>query len=396
MSTSFESAQGRCPEGAPIPLSEPEIRGNEWSYVKDCLDTGWVSSAGAWVTRFEEQMAAATGTRHAVAMVNGTAALHVALRCVGVEPDDEVAVSTLTFIASANAIRHAGAWPVPIDAEPQSWQLDPARLKEFLEEQCETSAMGVRNCRTGRRVRAVAPVHILGHPVDMDPVLALARRHGLAVIEDAAESLGALYNGRPVGGLADAACFSFNGNKLITTGGGGMLVTDDAALAARARYLSTQAKDDPVEFVHREVGYNYRLTNLQAAVGCAQIEQLDAFVEAKRRIADLYRQAFEDVDGITPMPEAKWALSSYWLYTILVDADVYGEDSRQLLRRLDSLRIETRPLWQPVHASAAHSDTERTGYPVADRLKRDALCLPCSVGLTETQQRRVIAAIRRT
>lgn len=378
-----------------IPLSVPEIRGKEWTYVRECLDTNWVSSAGSYVSRFEQQMADVTQTRHAVATVNGTAALHIALQVLGVKPDDEVLVSDLTFIASANAIRYAGAWPVLIDAEPDFWQMSPARVADFLDRECDASVSGLIHRSTGRRVRAIMPVHVLGHPVDMDPILDIARQYDLWVIEDAAESLGATYRDRPVGQLGDIACFSFNGNKLITTGGGGMLVTDNAEWANRARYLTTQAKDDPEEFVHEEIGYNYRLTNLLAAVGCAQLEQLSEFIDSKRRIAETYRVAFEGVAGITLMPEADWAQSTRWLYTILVDAKAYGEDSRALMRRLTAARIQSRPLWQPMHLSPAQQGAVDTGCPVAERLNRDALCLPSSVGLTPAQQQRVVDEIRR-
>jgi perosamine synthetase len=238
------------------------------------------------------------------------------------------------------------------------------------------------------------PVHILGHPVEMGAVLELARRFGLKVIEDATESLGATWHGRPVGQLGDIACFSFNGNKLITTGGGGMLVTNDEALAKRARHLTTQAKDDPIEYMHSEVGYNYRLTNVLAALGVAQMEVLDEYIEKKRAIAARYAEGLGDVPGITLMSEAPWARSVYWLYTVLVDEKAYGMDSRALLRRLGERKIQTRPLWQPLHQSGAHRGESHTECPVAERLNRDALSLPCSVGLTEAEQARVIEAIR--
>jgi perosamine synthetase len=388
--TAVEKLAPGAPPGAPpgagfIPLSVPELQGNEWAYVKQCLDTGWVSSAGAFVEEFESSVADAVGARHAVATVNGTAALHVALLVAGVRPDDEVLVSTLTFIAPANAIRYVGAWPVFIDAEPDYWQMDPGKALDFLERQCEWRAGALYNRVTGRRVRAVIPVHILGHPVDLEPLRDACRKYGLAVIEDATESLGAAYRGTRVGHLGDLACFSFNGNKLITTGGGGMLVTDDAALAHRARYLTTQAKDDPIEYVHGAVGYNYRLTNIQAALGVAQMERLSAFVATKRRIAA--------IPGITPMREAPWADSAWWMYTVLVDEPEFGIDSRELLRRLERDRIQTRPLWQPLHRSLPHAGAFATDCSVADRLNRDALSLPCSVGLEAAAQNRVIEQI---
>ncbi|HEU4586672.1 MAG TPA: LegC family aminotransferase, partial [Gemmatimonadaceae bacterium] len=368
--------------------------GNEWVYVKECLDTNWVSSVGAYVDRFEQAVANRVGAAHAVATVNGTAALHVALMLAGVQPDDEVIVSTLTFIAPANAIRYVGAHPVFIDAEPDHWQMDTGKLRDFLEKQCEEVDGELRDRATGRRVSAIVPVHILGHPVEMGEVLGLADRYGLKVVEDATESLGAEWRGRPVGQLGDIACFSFNGNKLITTGGGGMLVTDDATLARRARHLTTQAKDDPIEYVHSEVGYNYRLTNVLAAIGVAQMELLDEYIEQKRAIAARYAEGLGDVPGITLMGEAHWARSVFWMYTVLVDESVYGMNSRALLRRLAELKLQSRPLWQPLHLSAAHSGQSHTECPVAERLNRDALSLPCSVGLTEAEQARVIEAIR--
>lgn len=377
-----------------IPLCTPEIVGNEWAYVRDCLDSGWVSSAGGYVDRFERALAGVTGTRSAVATVNGTAALHLACLIVGIRPGDEVLVSALTFIAPANAIRYAGAWPVFVDAEADYWQMDVAKARQFLEVECSREGTVVRNRSTGRPVRAILPVHVLGHPVDMAPLLALAREFGLVVIEDATESLGATYRDRPVGQLGEVACFSFNGNKLITTGGGGMLVTNNEALGQRARYLSTQAKDDAVEYVHGAVGYNYRLTNIQAAMGVAQMEQLSKHLAAKRRIAERYGMACHDIPGLTPMREAPWARSAHWMFTVLVDEGAFGMDSRGLLRHLATSGIQARPLWEPLHLSPAHPGAPCTDCSVAEHLNRVALSLPCSVGLSEADQDTVIAALR--
>jgi perosamine synthetase len=377
-----------------IPLCVPEIRGNEWLYVKECLDTGWVSSVGSYVKRFEEGISERVGARYGIAAVNGTAALHIALLVAGVAPDDEVLVSDLTFIAPANAIHYAHAHPVFVDAEPSYWQIDAARVVDFLEKQCRWTNGELRNKATGRRVSAIVPVHILGHPVDMQPILEAARKYDLAVVEDATESLGAKYKDEPVGHLGDIACFSFNGNKLITTGGGGLIVTDNQAWAEKVKYLTTQAKDDPVEYVHKEIGYNYRLTNIQAAVGCAQLEQLDQFMAIKRRIAATYTEAFKDVPGITPMREATWASSVFWLYTVLVDEREFGIDSRALLRHLEHHGIQARPLWQPLHLSEPYARAQQASpCVVAEELNRRALSLPCSVGLTETQLQTVIAAV---
>jgi perosamine synthetase len=376
-----------------IPLSVPEIRGNEWRYVKDCLDTGWVSSVGSYVDRFEQMVAQQVGVEHAVATVNGTSALHVALLVAGVQPGDEVLVSTLTFIAPVNAIRYVGAWPIFIDAEPAYWQMDSARVVDFLERGCRWNDGALYNRQTGRRVTAVIPVHILGHPVDLDPILGVAKKFGLKVIEDATEGLGAAYKGRDLGCLGDIACFSFNGNKIITTGGGGMLVTGNEEWARKAKYLTTQAKDDPIEYVHGEVGYNYRLTNLLAAVGCAQMEQLASYVAAKRQTATRYSDKLRNVPGVVPMRNASWATSIFWMYTILIDEKTFGMDSRTLMRMLASRKIQCRPLWQPIHQSPAHASKDMAVMPVAERLALQALSLPCSVGITEYEQDRVIDAL---
>jgi len=391
MSTCFEP-------GAPAaegftPLCVPEIRGNEWKYIKECLDTNWVSSVGPFVDRFERELAAYVGIEHAVATVNGTAALHIALLVVGVQPDDEVLVSTLTFISPANAIRYVRAWPVFIDAEPTYWQMDPQKVVDFLEKECQWRDGSLYNKITGRRLKAILPVHILGHPCDMDPILEIARKYSLVVIEDATESLGAKYKGRMVGHLGDIACFSFNGNKIITTGGGGMIVTGNEAWARKARYLTTQAKDDPVEYVHNEIGYNYRLTNIQAAMGVAQLEKLDEYIAAKRRIAETYTQAFKDIPGLRPMREAEWAFSIYWLYTILVDEAMYGMSSRKLMEELQQRGVQSRPFWHPIYSLPPYEDCQAFTVEVADKLYTQGLSLPSSVGITDEEIQKINSQI---
>ena len=391
MSMSFEP--GAVSSSDVIPLSVPEIRGNEWKYVKECLDTNWVSSAGPFVDRFERSVADYVGVKHAVAAVNGTAALHIALLVAGVATDDEVLVPAITFIAPANAVRYAGAWPVFIDVDRNHWQLDPQRVTEFLDQQCTWKNKHLVNSSTGRRVSALLPVHILGHPCDMDALLDIAKEYDLKVIEDATESLGARYKKRMVGSGGQIACFSFNGNKIITTGGGGMVVTGNTEWAQRAKYLTTQAKDSPIEYIHNEIGYNYRLSNLQAAVGCAQMEQLDEFVSDKRRIAARYDRELGNVPGIEFMREAEWASSAHWLYTMLINEREYGMDSRSLLDQLGRNKIQARPLWQPLHRSPAHANSPAHNIQIADEIHRRALSIPCSVGLSESDQTRVIEAI---
>jgi perosamine synthetase len=377
-----------------IPLQVPQLAGNEWRYVKECLDGNWISSAGEFVTRFERAVADYLGAKHAVATINGTASLHVALLAAGIQPDDEVVVSTLTFIAPANAIRYVGAWPVFVDADPVYWQMDVERLTAFLDNGCAWRGDALYNRTTGRRVRAVLPVHILGHPVDMDPVLGLAARYRLTVIEDAAESLGAEYKQRHLGRMGTAGCLSFNGNKIVTAGGGGMIVTDSDHIAQQARNLTTQAKSDPVEYVHQTLGYNYRLTNVQAAIGLAQMEQLGGHIVAKRRIAAAYTAALRGIPGVTPLIEAPWAQNTFWSYPVRVDAGNYGMTSRQLLRWLEDRGIQTRPLWQPLHQSPAHAGSMTCGGDVAEALCREVLNLPCSVGLSNTDLERVVDGIR--
>lgn len=373
----------------------PALGGHEWAYVKECLDTNWVSSVGPFVSRFEQALAARIGRRFGVATVNGTAALHAALLVAGVEPGDEVVMPTLTFIAPANAVRYAGAWPVFIDVEPEYWQIDVEKLTGFITRGCEWSDGTLRNRVSGRRVKAILPVDLLGHAADMAPIVDLARSRDLAVVEDATESLGAEYRGEPIGRLSDIACLSFNGNKIITSGGGGLVVTDNERWAERARYLCTQAKDDPLEYVHHHIGYNYRLTNLQAALGVAQLERLGEYVERKRGIAQRYAQALSGVPGLTTMREATWARHSYWLSTILVRAREFGHSSRELIAALSADAIETRPLWQPLHLSLAHRGSHAEQCDTAERLHAEALSLPSSVNLSAADQRRVIDAVVR-
>ncbi len=377
-----------------IPLSVPLLKGNEWKYVKDCLDSGWVSSVGGYVTRFEDAVKKYLGMSHAVACVNGTSALHIALLAVGVIPGDEVIVPALTFVAPANAVRYAGAHPVFMDAEAVYWQMDAAKLQDFCARQCDVQQGRLVNRQTGRTVRAIVPVDVLGHPCDMDAIMGIARQYGLKVVEDNAESLGSRYKEHPTGKRADMTCLSFNGNKIITAGGGGMVVTDNSALAERARYLSTQAKDDPIEYIHHEIGYNARLTGVQAAMGLAQLELLDGYVEKKRAIAKRYDEAFRNVPGLSIPSQAPWARSSYWLYTIMIDGQAYGKESRALLKTLESQGIQSRPLWHPLHQLKPFCDCMAYQVEVAIALYQRCLSLPSSVGLTEEDQERVIKAVR--
>jgi perosamine synthetase len=375
-----------------IPNAVPHLAGNEWKYLKECLDTNWVSSVGPFVDRFEREVATRVGVPYAVATVNGTAALHVALLAAGVRPDDEVLVPALTFIATANAVTYCGAHPVFVDSEAVSWGLDAAKLSDFLERECSIKDGEVVNRASGRVVRAVLPVHLYGHPVDIDAVLDVAARYPLAVVEDAAEAIGACYKGGAVGCHGLVSCLSFNGNKIITTGGGGMVLTRDPKLAARVRGLTTQARTDALEYIHEETGYNYRLTNLQAALGVAQLEQLDGFVESKRATAAHYRELLGGVSGVTVATEAPWARSTYWMTSVLVDPSVCS-DVRGLLRRLNAGGVGARPLWRPLHLQPLYAGTQAYRVEVAERLYERGLSLPCSVAITAGERQAVAAAL---
>ena len=383
-----------APAKRQIPNCVPHLGGNEWQYLKECLDTNWVSSVGPFVDRFESEVAAYVGARHGVATVNGTAALHVALLLAGVEPGDEVLVPSLTFIATANAVTYCGGVPVFMDSEPVSWGMDPEKVTDFLTRECEIKEGRIVNRSTRRRVKAILPVHLYGHPADLDPLLDLCRRYPLTLVEDAAEALGAKYKGRRIGCHGLVGCLSFNGNKIITAGGGGKVLTNDGALARRARHLATQAREEGVEYVHKTVGYNYRLTNIQAALGVAQLEQLGRFIEAKRRTAASYTGALAPLGGITPLGEAPWAFSTFWMYSVLLDPDHFG-DALGVIRMANEAGIQIRPLWFPLHRQPVFSGSQAYRIEVADRLYARGVSLPCSVSITHEEREQVIDFLAR-
>lgn len=376
-----------------IPLSVPYLGGREADYLSACIRDNWVSSVGPFVRRFEAEFAQQVGARRAVACASGTAALHLAMLAVGIGPGDLVLVSSLTFIASVNAIRHAGADPVLVDCQPGSWQMDMDRVERFLATECITEGSTCRHRDSDRRVAGIVPVHILGHGADLPRLLAIAERHHLPVVEDAAEALGVRVAGRHTGTFGRLGCFSFNGNKTITTGAGGMVVTDDDALADRVRHLSEQAKLPGSEYVHDEVGYNYRMSNLHAAVGLAQLEQLASHLAAKRAIATRYADGFAGRPGIGWIGPAANVEPAWWLFTLTIDPAVTGLTARQVMAHLKEQGIESRPLWQPIHLSPAHAGALRLGGEAAERLHEQALSLPSSVGLSATEQERVIASV---
>lgn len=381
-----------------IALSEPNITGNAWKYVKECLDTGWVSSAGAYVETFEKRICGFTGAPHAVAVVNGTSGLQIALQLSGVGPGDEVLVPALTFIAPVNAVRYLGAEPVFMDCDDYM-NLDAAKLGEFLKTACRRTSKGVVNRKSGRLIKAVLPVHIFGNPCEMVSIMKLAREYKLKVIEDATESLGSYYTagrykGKHTGTIGDFGVYSFNGNKIVTAGSGGMLVTNDKKMAEKAKYLTTQAKDDAVRYVHHEVGYNFRMTNVQAALGVSQLEQLPAFIKRKKENYALYKKELAGIKGLELLGVPEGTSPNYWFYSLLIDKAAFGMDREGLMAALAKAGIQSRPVWhlnhlqRPYNASQAFKIT-RSGWFVSRVLN-----LPCSTGLTKAQVKRVTAVIK--
>lgn len=375
-----------------VPLYVPRTEAEELTNLSECLRTNMLIH-GPFVNRFERGIADYVGAAFGVGTNSGTAALHTALLIAGVAAGEEVLITTLTFIAPANAIRYVGAHPVFVDVDPASWQMDPQLVARFFDENCESTPAGLVNRTSGRRIGAIVAVHFLGVPVDLDPLLMLADRHGIPLIEDAAQGLGTLYKGQRVGSRGLIGCFSFYGNKLITAGGGGMIVTNREDLAKRARYLVNQAKDDPVETLHKSIGYNYRMTNLHGAIGCAQLERIDRHIEAKRRIAARYEAALPGQPGLSLLTGGPDSFYTFWLSTILVDKAKFGLTARELMADLREQNIEALPIYQPLHLSEAHSGAQMLGGKVAERLAHDGLSLPSSIGLSDADQDRVIATI---
>lgn len=368
-------------DGHFIPLHEPYFAGNEWRYVKECLDTGWVSSVGKFVDRFEEELSAYTGVKRAVAVVNGTAALHVCLILAGVERDDEILIPALTFVATANAVCYTGAVPHLIDVAENTLGVDPAKLSAYLEEVAELRTEGCFNRATGRRIKALVPMHTFGHPVDIEPLCELCERFGIVLIEDAAESLGSFRSGRHTGKWGRLSALSFNGNKTITTGGGGAILTDDEELGRMAKHLTTTAKlPHSWEFNHDMVGYNYRMPNLNAALGCAQLEMLPSFLEAKRELAKRYEYAFAQVQGVTWLSEPANCRSNYWLNCLVLDVE-QAHRRDEILACANAAGIMTRPVWTLMHRLPMFSDCPRMHLATAESLERRLINVPSSPAL---------------
>jgi perosamine synthetase len=365
----------------PLALHEPRFLGNEWLYLKECLDSTFVSSVGKFVDRFENELAAFTGAKRAVAVVNGTAALHVALLLAGVEAGDEVLLPALTFIATANAVAYCQATPHFVDSEESSLGMDARALRDYLSVTTEMRGGYCVNRNTGRVIRAMVPMHTFGHPVDIEALLAVAHDFRLQLIEDAAESLGSTVGGRHTGTFGLMGTLSFNGNKTITTGGGGAILTNDLELAARAKHLTTTAKlPHRWNFVHDEVAYNYRLPNLNAALGCAQLEQLPIFLLEKRRLFDCYQSSFADVPGVRLVAEPAGCRSNYWLQTLLLDESLAAQRDT-ILTHTNDAGLMSRPVWALMHHMPMYSNSPKALLPVAESLARRLINIPSSSGL---------------
>ena len=364
-----------------IALHEPRFAGNELKYLQECIDTGWVSSVGKFVDQFEAMLAEYTGAKYAIAAVNGTAALHICLKLAGVTQGDEVLAPALTFVATANAVTYCGAIPHFVDSEEKTLGLDPHKLESYLAEIAEVRSDVCFNKLTGRRIKAVVPMHTFGHPVDLDPLIELCTRYKLELIEDAAESLGSYYKGRHTGNWGLASALSFNGNKVITTGGGGAILTNDGALAKLAKHITTTAKvPHKWEFYHDMVGYNYRLPNINAALGCAQLEQLPRFLESKRALASRYREAFKEIGGIRFFTEPDFAKSNYWLNVLLLDEDRAARRN-DLLKITNDEGILTRPAWNLMHKLPMFKESPKMELSVAESLERRIINIPSSAVL---------------
>lgn len=377
------AAAGAAAPAGPVLLHGPTLDGNEWRYVKECLDTAWVSSAGSYVARFERQLAEFTGAAHAIAVVNGTAALHVALMLAGVGRDDEVLLPSLTFVATANAVSYLAAVPHFCDVSYETLGIDPLKLGEHLNAVAERRAGASYNRTTGRRIAAVVPMHTFGHPVDLAGLGRVADEWGVPIVEDAAESLGSYYGDTHTGRFGRLGILSFNGNKIITTGAGGAILTDDADLAARARHLTTTAKVPHAwEYVHDEVGYNYRMPNVNAAIGCGQLERLPEFLRRKRRLTEQYVLAFADVPGVRAFTEPPGARSNYWLNTLVLGrADLALRD--RILAALNDAGFQSRPIWRPMHQLPMYRQCPRADLAVTEDLAGRVINVPSSPTLVE-------------
>ena len=371
-----------------IPLSVPNLAGNEWLYIKDCLDTNWVSATGSYVDKFEQLIAEYTQTKYAVAVSSGTTALHISLLLAGVEQNDLVITNNLTFVATANAIKYLKADPILMDITPHTWQIDTELLANFLATDCEIKDGFCYHKLSKRRIKALLPVHVLGNMADMDEIVMLSEQYNLTIVEDAAESLGSLYKQKHAGNWGKMATLSFNGNKIITTGGGGMILTNDEILAKKAKHLTTQAKASSFDYYHDDLGYNYRLVNILAAMGVAQIEQLPSFVRKKQEIAQRYNQKLTLIEGVKIQQISPDVISNCWQYVALFP------NKLNLIKYLQNQKIEIRPLWIPINKLPIFlNDLYVSIHNHSDKISASGLMLPCSTSITNDEIDEVINRI---
>ena len=362
----------------PVSLHEPSLSGNEWIYVKDCLDSTWVSYVGRYVDKFESMLADFTGVKKVVAVVNGTAALHIALKLAGVKPGDEVFVPALTFVATANAVAYCGAIPHFIDSEERTLGIDPYKLKDYLKNIAKLNSDSCFNKFSGRRIKVVIPMHTFGHPVDLDPLIEVCNEYKIEMVEDAAESLGSYYKGTHTGNCGKLSILSFNGNKTVTTGGGGAIITNNEHLGNLAKHLTSTAKiPHRWEYRHDDIGYNYRLPNINAALGCAQMEQLSKFLEQKRRLAARYQEAFKGMEGVRFFTEPPFAKSNYWLNVLLLD-DAVSEKRDEVLERTNESGFKTRPAWDPLNTLTIFKKSPIMDLGCAENLAKRLINIPSS------------------
>jgi perosamine synthetase len=372
-----------------IPLSVPNLAGNEWQYIKDCLDTNWVSSVGSYVTKFEQVFADFTGSKYAIATSNGTAALHISLLLAGVQQHDLVIVPNITFVATANAVKYTGANPILMDIDTETWQMDLGLLENFLKEKCEIRQNFCYHLASQKIIKAIMPVHVLGNMCDMEKLLTIANQYHLKIVEDSTEALGSTFRGKHAGTFGLFGTSSFNGNKIITTGGGGMILTNDEALAKRAKHITTTAKADAKEYFHDEVGYNYRLVNILAAMGVAQMEQLPNFIARKKQITQMYDSQLLDIEGVIPQKISEGVAANHWLYTVKLPKQ------RALIAHLQQNQIEARPFWVPMNQlPAMKNDWYITENNISQQIYESCLSLPCSTGISDEEVGQVIHLIK--
>jgi perosamine synthetase len=368
-----------------IPLSVPSIKGNEWKYLKECLDTEWISSAGKYVDLFEKNISEYTGSKYAIACVNGTSAIQISLHLAGVCPGDEVIVPTLTFIAPVNAIAYNGATPIFMDAD-KYYNIDIEKTIHFINNETYFKSGFSYNKSTKNKISAIIPVHVWGNGCLLDELVAICKERNIQIVEDASESLGTFYSqgkysGKHTGTVGDFGCISFNGNKIISTGGGGMILTDNSSLAEKAKYLTTQAKDDEIKYIHNSIGYNFRLTNIQAALGVAQLEKLPEFLDIKKEIFKYYMESINVIEGLSIADVPSYCQNNHWLNLLQIEKEIYNSDIDHIFSKFEKNGIQTRPVWFLNHMQIPYKNCQNYKIENAKNLIENSLCIPSSTNL---------------